>query len=165
MAGLPWDLSKCTGLCVLWGQLVPTSPILPSLSLCCSSQHVDWREKASQVLGVLVGVLLTSRAVPEDTPVLKQAPPTSAASQLTPVTRPGRGSTFLPGNLGGRATQVTPINPLSPAQPNPGGAATFLRLNLLMEVSEAGLGSLPGSPECELGSRFAQGDQSSATNQ
>ena len=161
----PMDLSKCIGLCVLWGELAPTSPILPSLSLCCSSQHVDQREKASQVLGVLVGVLLTSGAVPEDTPVLKQAPPTSAASQLTPVTRPGRGSTFLPGNLGGRATQVTPINPLSPAQPNPVGAATFLRLNLLMEVSEAGLGSLPESPECELGSRFAQVDQSSAINQ
>lgn len=152
------DLSKCSGLCVLRGKLVPTLPVSPSLSLCCSSQHVDRREQAPQVLGVLVGVLLTSGAVPEGAPVLKQAPPTSAASQLTPKTRPGRGSTFLPVDLGGRATQATPINPFSPAQPNPVGAATFLRLNLLMEVSEAGLGSLPESPEHELGSRFAQMD-------
>lgn len=165
MAGLPWISPNALASVSCGGSSRPPAPSCHhSVSAALPSTWTRGR-KYRRCLGVLVGVLLTSGAVPEDTPALKQAPPTSAASQLTPVTRPGRGSTFLPGNLGGRATQVTPINPLSPAQPNPVGAATFLRLNLLMEVSEAGLGSLPESPECELGSRFAQVDQSSAINQ
>lgn len=149
----------------------PPRPPCPSQSLWCSFQCMEQSRCAQEVRDPWVGPPLALGAAPEDTgspeagSCSQEGGMASAASQATAATTGQGGYMRRAWRTWRKSHPGDTSQPFQFCSAKHTRAAAFLGLHVLMELSEAGLGRLPGGLGYEQGSGFAKVGSSSAIDE